>query len=48
MAPKAALRAATLLALLLLLALPATAAAQDTRAMVRVVHLSADAPEVDL
>jgi Domain of unknown function (DUF4397) len=48
MTPKAALRATTLLALLLLLALPATAAAQDTRAMVRVVHLSADAPKVDL
>jgi len=48
MAPKAILRATTLLAVLLLLALPATAAAQDARALVRVVHLSADAPKVDL
>jgi hypothetical protein len=39
---------ATLLALLLLAALPAGAAAQDTRAMVRVVHLSAGVPKVDL
>jgi Domain of unknown function (DUF4397) len=48
MAPRTALRIATLLALLLFLALPTTAAAQDTRAMVRVVHLSGDAPKVDL
>jgi Domain of unknown function (DUF4397) len=48
MAPKTALRIAIPLALALVLALPATAAAQDTRAMVRVVHLSADAPKVDL
>jgi hypothetical protein len=51
MAPKTAVRPTTLLTLLtllLLLAPPATAAAQDTRAMVRVVHLSADAPKVDL
>jgi hypothetical protein len=54
-APKPTPRAATsslaittLLALLLLPALPLTAAAQDTRAMVRVVHLSAGAPKVDL
>jgi uncharacterized protein DUF4397 len=54
-APKPIPRAATsslaittLLALLLLAALPAGAAAQDTRAMVRVVHLSAGAPKVDL
>jgi hypothetical protein len=51
--PRAAtpsLAAATLLALLLLLllALPTAAAAQDAPALVRVVHLSADAPEVDL
>ena len=55
MAPKTTLRAVTpsltttaLLALLLLLVLPAAAAAQDTRALVRVVHLSAGAPAVDL
>jgi hypothetical protein len=38
----------TLLALLLLVALPGEAVAQDGRALVRVVHLSADAPTVDL
>ena len=50
MAPKTAVRPTTLLALLTLLLLlaPPAAAAQDTRAMVRVVHLSADAPKVDL
>jgi hypothetical protein len=48
MAPKKALQIMTLLVLLPLLALPATAAAQDKGALVRVVHLSADAPEVDL
>jgi hypothetical protein len=51
MAPKKAVRPATLLtllSLLLLLALPATAAAQDKGATVRVVHLSSDAPKVDL
>jgi hypothetical protein len=48
MAPRTALRIATLLALLLLPALPRTAAAQDARALLRVVHLSADAPKVDL
>lgn len=55
MAPKTIRRAtasslaiATLLALLLLAALPATGAAQDTRAMVRVIHLSAGVPKVDL
>jgi hypothetical protein len=48
MAPKKALQITTLLVLLPLLALPATAAAQDKGALVRVVHLSADAPEVDL
>lgn len=37
-----------LLALLLLAALPAGAVAQSGQAMVRVVHLSADTPEVDL
>jgi hypothetical protein len=49
MAPKTAVRTTlpTLL-LLLLLAPPATAATQETRALVRVVHLSADAPKVDL
>ena len=55
MAPKttprataASLAITTLLALLWLAALPATAAAQDTRAMVRVIHLSAGVPKVDL
>lgn len=49
MAPKTAVRTTLLtLLLLLLLAPPATAATQDTRALVRVVHLSADAPKVDL
>jgi Domain of unknown function (DUF4397) len=48
MAPRTAIRIAVPLALALVLALPATAAAQDTPAMVRIVHLSADAPEVDL
>jgi len=48
MAPKAILRVATLLALLVFLVLPTTAAGQDARALVRVVHLSADAPRVDL
>lgn len=50
MAPKTAVRPTTLLALLTLLLLlaPPAAAAQDTQAMVRVVHLSADAPKVDL
>lgn len=54
MAPKTIPRAtasslaiATLLALLLLAALPA-AAAQDTRAVVRVIHLSVGVPKVDL
>jgi hypothetical protein len=48
MASKTAFRIAIPLALVLLLALPASAAAQDARAMVRVVHLSADTPKVDL
>jgi Domain of unknown function (DUF4397) len=53
MAPRTAVRPTTLLALLTLLSLllaapPAAATAQDTRALVRVVHLSADAPKVDL
>jgi len=39
---------ATVLALVLLAAPPATAAAQDTRAMVRVIHLTAGTPKVDL
>jgi hypothetical protein len=54
-APKTTPRAATsslaittLVALILLSALPVTAAAQDTRPMVRVVHLSAGVPKVDL
>jgi Domain of unknown function (DUF4397) len=46
-APTATLRAA-LVTLLLLVALPGVAAAQDRRAMVRVVHLSAGVPAVDL
>jgi Domain of unknown function (DUF4397) len=46
-APTATLRAA-LVTLLLLVALPGVAAAQDGRAMVRVVHLSAGVPAVDL
>jgi Domain of unknown function (DUF4397) len=48
MAPKTAFRIAIPLALALLLALPAWAGAQDAQAMVRVVHLSADTPKVDL
>lgn len=55
MARRAPLSAATspvattmLLALVLLAALPASAAAQAGQAMVRVVHLSADTPAVDL
>jgi hypothetical protein len=48
MAPRTALRMIPLLTLVLLLAPPATAATQDTRALVRVVHLSPDAPKVDL
>jgi Domain of unknown function (DUF4397) len=47
-ATASSLAIATLLALLLLAALPATGAAQDTRAMVRVIHLSAGVPKVDL
>jgi hypothetical protein len=47
-ATAASLAITTLLALLSLAALPATAAAQDTRAMVRVIHLSAGVPKVDL
>jgi hypothetical protein len=47
-ATAASLAITTLLALLWLAALPATAAAQDTRAMVRVIHLSAGVPKVDL
>jgi Domain of unknown function (DUF4397) len=49
--PRAAassLAIAILLALLALAALPATGAAQDSRAMVRVVHLSPGVPKVDL
>jgi hypothetical protein len=47
MAPKTVVRITTLLALLFL-SLPATAAAQDTRALLRVVHLSPDGPKVDV
>lgn len=47
MAPTAILRAAVL-ALLLLVALPGMAVAQEKPAMVRVVHLSAGVPAVDL